>query len=369
MIPAAQPIIGDDEIRAVERVLRSGALAQGPEVAAFEAEFSHHVAERNCVAVNSGTSALHLALLALGIGPGDEVIVPSFTFAASANSIRLAGASPIFADIDIDTYCLDPGSVESAITPRTAAVMPVHLYGQPAEMTAIKKIAARHGLAVVEDAAQAHLAQHPDGCVGALGDAAAFSFYPTKNMTAGEGGMLVLADEARTRLARLLRNQGMERRYENEVVGFNLRMTDIHAAIGRAQLRRLPDWTTQRQNNAAVLDHGLTGVTTPVVRPGCTHVYHQYTIRVPAEIRDAAVTSIQENGVGVGVYYPIPVHRLPSFGICDRCSVAGGQCDRLPNTDRAARECISLPIHPSLSADDLERIVSAVNTAVERLLG
>jgi dTDP-4-amino-4,6-dideoxygalactose transaminase len=368
MIPLARPIVGDDEVQAVERVLRSGALAQGPEVARFESEFSAYVRGRNCIAVNSGTSALHLALLALGIGPTDEVIVPSFTFAATANSVRLAGATPIFADIDIDTFCLNPKSVNEAITERTAAIMPVHLYGQPADMAAIKDIADHHGLAVIEDAAQAHMAQHPLGPVGALGDAAAFSFYPTKNMTAGEGGMLVIPDDGRARLARLLRNQGMDRRYENEVVGFNLRMTDIHAAIGRTQLRQLPDWTALRQRNAAALDAGLVGIKCPSVSQGCTHVYHQYTLRISAEIRDEAITQIQRNGVEVGVYYPTPVHRLPSFGMCDRCTSAGGRCDRLPETERAASECLSLPVHPSLTAEDIKQIIDTVNTVLEGLL-
>ncbi len=279
-VAAAAPMIGAEERAAVDRVLASGRLAMGPEVAAFEQEFATLVAGRPCVAVNSGTSALHLALLALGIGPGDEVIVPSFTFAATANAVALAGASPVFADIDPASFCLDPAAADAAVTPRTAAIMPVHLYGHPADTVRLEEVARRHGLAVVEDAAQAHAASDDGRPVGSLGAAAAFSFYPTKNMTTGEGGMVVCADESVARQVRLLRNQGMERRYANEVVGFNLRMTDIAAAIGRVQLTRLGDWTERRRSTAAHYDMALTGVRTPTVRAGAHHVYHQYTVRL-----------------------------------------------------------------------------------------
>ena len=266
-IPAARPLIGTEERAAVERVLASGMLVQGPEVAAFEHEFADLVAGHTCVAVNSGTSALHLGLLALGIGPGDEVIVPSFTFAATANSVALAGATPVFADIDPQTYCLDPAAVEAAVSERTAAIMPVHLYGHPAQMSALQEVADRHGLAIVEDACQAHLARWRDRPVGAFGAVAAFSFYPTKNMTTGEGGMVVCAGEDVARKLRLLRNQGMERQYENELVGFNARMTDMAAAIGRVQLTKVRGWTAQRRQNAAYLDAQLAELTPNVVTP------------------------------------------------------------------------------------------------------
>ena len=232
MIPAAKPSFGEEEEAAVLRVLRSGMIAQGPEVAAFEDEFSELVAGRRCVAVNSGTSALYLGLLAAGNGPGDEVIVPSFTFAATGNSVALTGATPVFVDIERDYFCIDPAAVAAAIGPKTAGIMPVHLYGHPAAMTEINELAARHGLLVIEDAAQAHAASLTGTPVGAMGSVAAFSFYPTKNMSSAEGGMIVTDDPQIERQARLLRNQGMEKRYENEVIGFNARMTDIHAAIG-----------------------------------------------------------------------------------------------------------------------------------------
>jgi perosamine synthetase len=353
MIPAAKPVIGDEERAAVDRVLRSGMLAQGPEVAAFEQEFADQLVQgRTCVAVNSGTSGQHLGLLASGVGAGQEVIVPSFTFAATANSVALTGATPVFADIEPDYFCLDPASVEAAVTERTVGIMPVHLYGHPADMPALQAIADKHGLKLFEDAAQAHDASLGGQKVGTFGHFAMFSLYPTKNMTSGEGGMVSCADEELARMMRLLRSQGMERQYENEVVGLNNRMTDIHAAIGRVQLTKVGGWTKTRQENAAFLDSHLEGVVVPPVADGAVHVYHQYTIRVP-EDRDGFATALrEEHKVGCGVYYPIPNHRLPSFRL---------ELD-LPETERAAQQALSLPVHPSLSQDDLERIVTAVNT-------
>jgi perosamine synthetase len=351
-IPAAKPLIGEDEREAVDRVLQSGMLAQGPEVAAFEREFSEHFKlDRPCVAVNSGTSGLHLGLLSSGVGAGDEVIVPSFTFAATANSVALTGATPVFADIGPDDFCLSPASVEAAITPRTVGIMPVHLYGHPADMPALQRIAAEHDLMIFEDAAQAHGASLGGTPVGAFGAFGVFSLYPTKNMTSGEGGMVSVADSATERLLRLYRNQGMERPYENEVVGFNNRMTDIHAAIGRVQLTKVEGWTKQRQGNAAYLTMHLRGVAAPPVAEGAVHVFHQFTVRVPDD-RDGMARALRdEYRIGCGVFYPIPNHRLPSFM---------SDAD-LPETERAARECLSLPVHPSLSERDLDRIIVAVD--------
>lgn len=355
-VPAAKPIIGDDERLAVDAVMRSGMLAQGPEVAAFETEFSAELlGGRPSVAVNSGTTALHLALIALGIGPGDEVIVPSFTFAATANAVALVGATPVFVDIEPIHFNLDPAAVRAAVTERTRAIMPVHLYGHAADMTALCAVALDHGLLIVEDAAQAHGAVWAGHQVGTFGDAAAFSLYPTKNMTAGEGGMIAVADPPRERTLRLLRNQGMERRYENELIGFNSRMTDLHAAIGRVQLTKLAGWTATRRANAAVLSAGITSVVTPATHELAEHVFHQYTVRV-SDDRDGFAAALEnEHGIGTGVYYPTPVHRLPSF----RADV------HLPETERAASEALSLPVHPSLTEGDLERIVSAVETVAK----
>ena len=366
-IPAARPLIGAEERAAVDAVLAGGMVVQGPQVAAFEEEFSARVVGgAHCVAVNSGTSAQHLAALASGAGADREaeVIVPSFTFAATANSVAIAGARPVFADIDPVTFTLDPASVEAAVTERTIAIEVVHLYGLPADMPEILDIARRHGLAVWEDCAQAHAAAIGDEPVGAFGAWGSFSFYPTKNMTSLEGGMVSTADAGLARRVRLLRNQGMERQYANEVVGLNNRMTDVAAAVGRVQLTRLAGWTAARRANAAALDAGLAGapgVVTPHVPSGYTHVYHQYTIRLEgasAAERDEVARVLREQWrVGTGVYYPIPNHRLPSLA-----PYAPGV--DLPGTERAARECLSLPVHPSLSEADLERIVRAVGAAV-----
>lgn len=361
-IPPAKPIIGEEERAAVDRVMRSGMVAQGPEVAAFETEFADQlVGGRTCLAVNSGTSGLHLGLLAAGIGAGDEVIVPSFTFAATANSVALTGATPVFADIERDTFNLSAESVRQAVTGRTAAIMPVHLYGHPAELTALQSVADEHGLQLFEDAAQAHGATYQGAPVGSFGTFGMFSLYPTKNMTSGEGGMVSCADDEIARGVRLLRNQGMEKQYANELVGLNNRMTDIHAAIGRVQLTKVGAWTETRQANAAWLDAHLEGVVVPPVRDDCTHVYHQYTIRIDGATgaeRDAVMTALrEEHQVGCGVYYPIPNHEL--------VSLARFAPEReLTETAKAAAEVISLPVHPSLSEQDLERIATAVNTVV-----
>jgi len=353
LIPAAKPLIGQDERRAVDAVLASGGLAQGPEVAAFEREFGDVLVEsRPVTAVNSGTAALHLALVALGVGPGDEVIVPSFTFAATANAVRLVGATPVFVDIDPSSYCMDPAAVRRAITRSTRALMPVHLYGHPADMTALSAIATEHGLLVVEDAAQAHGARWAGSRVGSACDAAAFSLYPTKNMTAGEGGMVSSRDAAVDRTLRLLRNQGMEQRYANEIIGFNARMSDIHAAIGRVQLRKVLGWTAQRQANAAYLARELRGVVTPTVHPSAEHVFHQFVVRVPDDRDGFAAALRSEFAIATGVYYPTPVHRLPSFGL---------DLD-LPETERAAAEVLALPVYPTLTLAQLDRIVDGVNT-------
>ncbi|NDC48680.1 MAG: DegT/DnrJ/EryC1/StrS family aminotransferase [Micrococcales bacterium] len=352
MIPAAKPLVGRAERKAVARVMKSGGLAQGPEVAAFEKEFAQLVNGLECVAVNSGTSALHLAFLAADIGPGDEVIVPSFSFAATANAVRLAGATPVFGDIDVQTFNLCPKHAATLITPRTRAIMPVHLYGHPADMVAFDALAKQHGLMLFEDAAQAVGASLHGTPVGCFSTAASFSFYPTKNMTSGEGGMVTTPSSVVARSVRILRNQGMEKKYQNEVVGFNTRMTDIHAAIGRVQLTKLGKWTARRQQNAEFLNSHLQNVVVPPVMPGAVHVWHQYTIQLSDLNRDRFAEELSKKGVGSGVYYPTPIHRLPSFQL---------SLD-LTNTEKVASSCLSLPVHPALRRRDLERIVESVNS-------
>jgi perosamine synthetase len=361
-IPTVRPVIGEAEIEAAVRVMRSGMVVQGPEVAAFEREFSALVDGRHCVAVNSGTSALQLTLMALGIGPGDEVIVPSFSFAATANAVRLVGAEPIFADIEPGSFCLDPDAVAAAIGARTVAIMPVHLYGHPAAMDRLLPLAERHGLAVVEDACQAHGATLQGRPVGSFGAAGCFSFYPTKNMHTLEGGMITTQDPNLVRTLRLLRNQGMAQRYAHEIVGANLRMTDVAAAIGREQLKQLPEWNEQRRANAKFLDSRITCMITPPVGDAARHVYHQYTVRVPGD-RDAAKKELSARGVGSAVYYPTPIHRLKPYLTIDGKL---GPWD-LPETDRAAAEVLSLPIFPSLSTSQLERIAEAANSLEDAL--
>ena len=351
-IPAARPLIGSAERGAVDAVLRSGMLAQGREVAAFEQEFGRDLLDgRATVAVNSGTSALHLGLLAAGVGAGDEVIVPSFTFAATANAVALTGATPVFADIRREDYNIDPAHVATLIGERTRGIMPVHLYGHPADMTALARLAEEHGLDLYEDAAQAHGASLDGRLVGTFGRFAAFSLYPTKNMTSGEGGMVATGDGELARTVQLLRNQGMETQYANEIVGFNARMTDVHAAIGRVQLADLPERSKARRANAQYFDNHLSGVGLPTVADGVVHVYHQYTVTVPEDRDGFAAALRDEYAIGAGVYYPTPVHRLPTFA----------RDDDLPDTEWASGRVLSLPVHPALDDEDRDRIVTAVN--------
>lgn len=355
-INLAQPIIGKSEKRAVMKVLRSGNLAQGPEVAKLEHGFSKFVGERECVAVNSGTSALITALLALEIGPGDEVIVPSFTFAATANSVALVGAKPVFVDIDPITFNIDATKIENVITSKTRAIQVVHLYGLPCDMHSINKIAKHYGLLVVEDAAQAHLAAIDGTPVGTFGDAAAFSFYPTKNMTTGEGGMVVLKDSSLARKARLIRNQGMEHRYKNEIPGYNFRMSEIHAAIGVHQLNKIEKWTDLRVENAALFDSKILHVGKPVTPSGYKHVFHQYTISIPLH-RDSLANHLSHVGIGSAVYYPTQVHKLPSFS---------EKLD-LPHTHEATMRVLSIPVHPKLSRRDILEISGHINSFMDNL--
>jgi len=357
VIPIARPQLGEEEKQLVWETMASGLLAQGPRVREFEERFAALIGTAHAVATSSGTTALHLALLGYGIGPGDEVVTVPFTFIASANSVLYTGARPVFVDVDERDFNMDPALVEAAITPRTRALMPVSLYGQPAQMEVLAEIAERRGLALVEDACQSHAASIGERHSGTWG-AGTFSFYPTKNMTTGEGGMLTTDDGDLAERVRLLREHGMKVRYHHDIVGYNFRMTDIAAAIGLAQIEKLAGYNSRRRAIAARYDAELRGVVTPHVRPGVTHVYHQYTIRVTR--RDAFAEALKERGVGSAIYYPIPVHRQTPF------VALGYGGDSYPVTDLLTEQVLSIPVHPSLSDDEVTTVVEAVNeTAAE----
>ncbi|MEP6468567.1 MAG: DegT/DnrJ/EryC1/StrS family aminotransferase [Chloroflexota bacterium] len=358
MIPIARPQLGREERDGVWEVMRSGMLAQGARVADLEERFAAMVGVQHAVAVSSGTAALHLSLLGLGIGPGDEVITVPFTFIASANSILYTGARPVFVDVRDADFCVDVDRVEAAITPRTKAIMPVSLYGQPADMPALAALAEARGLALVEDAAQSHgatIARRQSGSWGA----GCFSFYPTKNMTSGEGGMLTTSDPAMADRVRLLREHGMTVRYHHDTLGYNFRMTDIHAAIGLAQLAKLPAFNARRLEIASQYDAALRGVVIPRARAGVMHVYHQYTLRVNR--RDEFAAALAERGVGTGVYYPIPVHRQKPF------EALGYGSEQYPISERLAGEVLSIPVHPGLNDADVATVIAAVNEVAAAL--
>ncbi len=355
MIPISKPVIGQAEKRAVLEVLDSGMLAQGPRTARFEEKFAAVCGVKHAIATSSGTTALHVALLAHGIGEGDEVITTPFTFIASVNSVIYVGARPVFVDVEQDTFNINPALIEAAVTPRTKAILPVHLYGYPCDMDAILDIARRHNLAVIEDAAQAVGAEHKGRRAGSFGTGC-FSLYATKNVMCGEGGMITTDDETLAQHCRMLRSHGMQRRYYHDMLGYNFRMSDVHAAIGLAQLDQLDEFTARRRANAAYLDAHIVSVATPKVRQGYGHVWHQYTIRMDkGRDRDAAVKRLNDAGVGTGIFYPVPANKQAHL-------VAMGLGDvSLPVAERLANEVISLPVHPQLSQADLETIVAEVN--------
>jgi dTDP-4-amino-4,6-dideoxygalactose transaminase len=299
-------------------------------------------------------------MLAHGLKEGDEVITPSFTFVSSANAALFVGARPVFVDIEAETYNLNPERVESAITPKTRAIMPVDLYGHAAAIGELREIANRHGLVLIEDACQAHGAEIDGVKSGALGVSAAFSFYPTKNMTTAEGGMVTSGDDDLAAKVRLLRQHGSTKRYHHEILGYNFRLTDLAAAIGRAQLAKLDRFNEARRRNAAILSRGLAGIgglVPPIERDGYRHVYHQYTVRIERG-RDRVQERLRELGVGTAVHYPVPVHRQPLYIELGFGSVS------LPISERVAGEVLSLPVHPGLDDGDLDRIIDSVRTAV-----
>ncbi|QKY21956.1 DegT/DnrJ/EryC1/StrS family aminotransferase (plasmid) [Halolamina sp. CBA1230] len=355
MIPIAAPDVGEAEREAVEAVLSSGQLADGPAVREFESAFAALCDVEHAVATTNGTTALHATFEALGVGEGDAVITTPFSFVASANAIRLAGAEPVFADIDPETLTLDPTAVAEVLAERddVVAMLPVHLYGMPAEMDRLRALADAHDVALVEDAAQAHGARYEGEAVGSIGDAGCFSFYPTKNATSAEGGIVTTDDpELAERLRRFI-DHGRVSGYEHAEVGHNFRMTSVCAAIGRVQLDRLPSFNIARRGNAAYLTDRLqdTAVETPPERSGARSAHHQYTIRT--DERDALADHLEERGVASAVYYPTPIHEQPAYADYDA---------DLPVAERAADRVLSLPVHPGLDVDDLRQIARAVET-------
>jgi dTDP-4-amino-4,6-dideoxygalactose transaminase len=340
---------------AIAGVLESCEFTLGSEVAAFEKEFAAYCRAAYGIGVNSGTSALHLALLAAGVGPGDEVVTVPFTFLATVSAIDYTGARPVLVDVDPRTLTMDPSALEAAITPRTRAIIPVHLYGRPADMDPILAIARRHGLVVIEDAAQAHGAEYKGRRAGSLGDMACFSFYPGKNLGAyGEGGLVVTDSPEYTRTLRMLRDWGAEKKYQHVLKGYNYRMEGIQGAVLRVKLRHLDDWTEARRAAAARYDELLvdSGVETPPPAPEARHVHHIYAVRTTS--RQAWQDALQQQGIQTGVHYPVPVHLQPAF------ADLGYRAGQFPASEGAAKEVLSLPMFPELTAEQCETVCGAV---------
>ncbi len=355
MIPIAKPLIGEEEIKEVGQVLKSGMLAQGPRVEEFEKNFSNYIGIKESIAVNSGTSALHLALLANDIKAGDEVITTPFTFISTANSILFTGAKPVFVDIEEDTFNINAEKIVEEITPNTKAILPVHLYGQAADMKAIMEIAQDHNLQVIEDACQAHGAEFQGKKVGSFATGC-FSFYSTKNIITGEGGIITTNEEEISKKARMLRNHGSQKRYYHDRLGYNYRMTDLAAAIGIIQLKKLPEFNKKRIENASYMTEKLkpiNGIITPKIKEKRVHVFNQYTIRIKQEFgeRDKVMEILNKNGIGTGIYYPVPIHKQKVY-------LNLGYQKNLPVAEKAAQEVLSLPIHPSITKKDLDKIAN-----------
>jgi dTDP-4-amino-4,6-dideoxygalactose transaminase len=346
---------------AIQGVLESCQFTLGSEVVAFEQEFAAYSGSQQGVAVNTGTSALHLALLAAGIGKGDEVITVPFTFVATVSAIDYTGAKAVLVDIDPQTFTMDPALVEAAITPRTKAIIPVHLYGQCADMDPILAIARKHGLVVIEDACQAHGAEYKGRRAGSLGDIGCFSFYPGKNLgAAGEGGMAVTGNHEFARTLRMLRDWGAEKKYHHVLKGYNFRMEGIQGAVLRVKLRHLEKWTEARRAAARRYDEGLagSGVPTPRQMIYARHVFHIYAIRTRE--RESLQAALNEQGIQTGIHYPFPVHLLPAF------ADLGYHAGRFPHAEQAAAQVLSLPMFPELAAEQSALVCAAVRAHVER---
>lgn len=354
MIPIAKPLLGEEEQRAVAKVLDSGMIACGPKVEEFEKQFATFVGAKHAIATTSGTTALHLALLSVGVTRGDEVILPSFSFIATANSVLFCDGFPVFCDVNSKTFNIDVEKIEELITERTKAIMPVHLYGQPADMKPIVEIAEKHGLHVIGDAAQAHGAKYDGKMIGSFGDFECFSFYPTKNMTTGEGGMITTNDDKIAERLYSLRNHGREKTkcgYEHGRLGYNYRMTDIAATIGIEQLKKLPQFNKKRREHARYFNKklaGIEGVEIPYVLETAEHVYHQYTLK--CKERESLIQRLKNNEVGYGIYYPKPLHFYSHLKQYVH--------NELTNSETLVKKVLSLPVHPALNNQDLETIIS-----------
>jgi perosamine synthetase len=360
MINIAEPIIGPEEIRAVNDVLKSGILAQGPKVAELEAAFAEYCGIKYAVAVNSGTAAIHAALHAAGVGPGDEVITVPFSFIATINPIIFLGAKPILVDIDPLTFNMDMSKLEQAITPKTKAILPVHLYGQPCDYDELRAIATKHNLIVIEDACQAVGAEYGDKKAGALGDMGCFSLYATKNIMCGEGGMITTNNEQYVTAIKQFRQHGMSGPYEYNGMGYNYRMTDLQATIAVEQLKKADTFNAVRQRNAWLFDTqlaGIKGIILPTTASNRSHVYHQYTIRLSDRFplsRKQLIEELKNRGIGTGVYYPKTLHSIPHI------AAFGYKPGDFPEAEMAATQVLSLPIHPKVSEADVETIASAI---------
>jgi perosamine synthetase len=359
MIPIARPQISQAEKDAVMAVLDSGMIACGQTVTEFETSFAEYSGAAYGVATTSGTTALEVALRALGIGDGDKVITTAWSFIASTNSILYTGATPVFADIDRRTFDIDPDRIEVALkaNPDAKAIQVVHLFGQPCDMDRIARLSKTYGVKLIEDCAQAHGAEWRGKKVGGFGDAAAFSFYPTKNMTTGEGGIVLVNDEKTEQKARLLINHGMERRYIHDEIGYNYRMTNIAAAIGIEQLKRLDGFNDARRTNAALYDEGITNplIETPFALPEAKHIYHQYTIKVLDGRRDDLIKRFEQNDIGYGIFYPYSIPEQPAYR--DR----GFNTD-WPATDLIKTQALSIPVHPGVTEDEVKAVTDVINS-------
>jgi perosamine synthetase len=357
MINIASPTIGREEIAAVVKVLKSGSIVKGAQVSEFESLFAKYIGSKRAVSCSSGTAALQVGIEALGIGEGDEVITTPFTFIATSNSIIYNRAKPVFADIDERTFNIDPAKIKAAITKKTKAVLPVHLYGQPCNMDEITEICEKHDLMLIEDCAQSHGAQFGKKKAGTFGDLSAFSFYATKNMTTGEGGMILTDNDAVAEKAEVIINQGQMGKYEHVMIGYNDRMTNIEAAMGIEQLKKLPRMTQKRVQNAHMLTKGLSGLdwlAVPYVDKRAVPVWHQYTVKVSGGFRDDFFDYLNKNGVGARVYYPKPSYLQPAY---EKFGFREGLC---PAAESAAKQVISLPVHSMLKKDDVRKIIETV---------